>query len=54
MNVNDSIIFVCVLLGAMSVFFVIAGFVSDYVWPWLGRVWHARNARPQATYRSKA
>lgn len=54
MSATDSFLFVCTLMGALSAFFVVAAFVSDYAWPWLDRVWHTRNARPQATYRSKA
>lgn len=54
MNAFDACLFLVALVAGLSVFFVIAAFISDYAWPWLATQWHARPARPQATYKSKS
>lgn len=55
MSCTDSVLFVGLLLGLLGTVFILGCFLADYLWPWLDRVWHARNAqpRPQATYRQR-
>lgn len=50
MSAIDPFLFVCALMGAMSVFFVLMGILSDFVWPWIAN----RPRRPQATYRPRS
>lgn len=50
MSAYDAFLVVAAIVGGLSVFFVIAAFISDYAWPWIDDLWHARNARPQARY----
>lgn len=50
MSAQDALLFVATLTAGLSAFFVIAAFIADYAWPWIDRIWHERNARPQATY----
>lgn len=53
MSAYDAFLVVAAIVGGLSVFFVIAAFVSDLLVPWVDRLWHYRNTRPQATYRRK-
>lgn len=53
MDAYTAFLFVASLTAGLSAFFVLAAFISDYAWPWIEDRWHARNARPQATYKSK-
>lgn len=53
MDAYDAFLIVAAIVGGLSVFFVIAVVISDILVPWIDALWHHRNARPQATYRSK-
>ena len=50
MSAYDAFLTVAAIVGGLSVFFVLAAFVSDILVPWIDRLWHHRNARPQARY----
>lgn len=50
MDAYDAFLIVAAIVGGLSVFFVLAAFVSDWLVPWVDRLWRARCARPQARY----
>lgn len=50
MDAYDAFLVVAAIVGGLSVFFVLAAFVSDLLVPWVDRLWRARCARPQASY----
>ncbi|MFI7900536.1 hypothetical protein, partial [Acinetobacter baumannii] len=53
MDAYDAFLVVAAIVGGLSAFFVLAAFVSDWLVPWVDRLWHHRNARPQARYTKK-
>lgn len=49
MSAQDAFLFIAILTAGLSAFFVLAAFISDYVWPRLAD----RQPRRQATYKRK-
>lgn len=45
----NSLFIVLALAGGISAVLLIAGLISDWLWPWLERFWRCQ--RRQATYR---
>lgn len=50
MDAYDAFLIVAAIVGGLSVFFVLAAFVSDWLVLWVDRIWRVCCARPQARY----